>query len=387
MKLTVLTNILTPYRMPLFEAMAEQVDDFSVVLMAQQEENRQWEIEQAPFPVHVLPGLHLRPWGVDVSMHLNYGVGKLLRDLNPDVVVNAGFALANIAAFCYCRRHRKPFIHWAHLSLHDGAQTSFLRRRIRHWLIGQCAGAIGESSHARDAFIHYGADKARILVATMPLDVTGLHSQILSLRHTVEHLALHARFTKPVLLSIGQIIPRKGYQELFAIYERLIMTHPQTSLLIVGDGPDRPRLEAMTRQRGWNQVHFVGFIQARDLPRYFAVSDAFIFHTLYDPFGLVLSEAMAAEVPVVSSIHAMATHDLVEEGITGFRIDPREAELSAQTLRHLFDMSAEQRARLVRAAYQRVLPCDSRSSAEKIVQFLSSFCRPSERRVALTPEA
>ncbi len=387
MKLTILTNILTPYRIPLFEAMAEQVDDFSVVLMAQREENRLWKIGKASFPVHVLPGIHLRPWGADVSVHLNYGVGSLLRDLNPDVVLNAGFALANIAAFSYCKRNSIPFIHWAHLSLRDGAQTSFLRRRIRHWLIGQSDGAIGECSHARDAFIHYGAKKDRVLVATMPLDVTGLHSQVLNHRQTREHLALQTRFTKPVLLSIGQIIPRKGYQELFAIYERVLMTHPETSLLIVGDGADRSRFEALTREKGWKRVFFVGFIQAGDLPAYFAISDAFIFHTLYDPFGLVLSEAMAAEVPVVSSIHAMATHDLVEDGITGFHIDPRQAEASAQTLGHLFDMPAEQRARLVRSAYQRVLPCDSRNSAEKIVQFLNSFCQPDGHRFAVTPEA
>ncbi len=385
MKLTVLTNILTPYRIPLFQAMAEQVDEFSVVLMAQQEENRLWKIEDVPFPVHVLPGLHVRPWGAPVAVHLNCGVTALLRRLAPDIVLNAGFALANIAAYWYCHRTHTPFIHWAHLSLYDGAQTSFIRRRIRHWLIGHCDGAVGESSHARDAFIHYGAPKERVLVATMPLDVTGLHSRVLDLKRTAEHRALQESFSKPVLLSIGQIIPRKGYQELFDIYERLLTTHPHTSLLIVGDGPDRAHFEALAGQKGWTEVHFAGFVQAKELPRYFAISDAFIFHTLYDPFGLVLSEAMAAEVPVVASIHAMATHDLVEDGVTGFRIDPLQTESSAQAIRHLFDMSSQRRTSLIDAAYRRVLPCDSRNSAAKIVQFLASFRGPRERRMEMTP--
>lgn len=385
MKLVVLTNILTPYRIPLFQAMAEQVDEFAVVLMAQQEENRLWKIEDVPFPVHVLPGLHVRPWGAPVAVHLNYGVTALLKQLDPDVVLNAGFALANIAAYWYCQRTRTPFIHWAHLSLYDGAQTSFVRRRIRHWLIGRCDGAVGESTHAREAFIHYGAPKERVLVATMPLDVTGLHNRVIDFKRTPEHRTLRETFSHPVLLSIGQIIPRKGYQELFAMYEQLLLTHPHTSLLIVGDGPDRTHFEDLARQKGWAQVHFVGFVQAKDLPRYFAISDAFIFHTLYDPFGLVLSEAMAAEVPVISSIHAMATHDLVEDGVTGFRIDPLQTESSAQTIRTLFNMTDEQRAGLIDAAYQRVFPCDSRNSAGEIVQFLSSFRNPDDRRMAVTP--
>ena len=374
MKLTVLTNILTPYRIPLYQAMAEQVDEFSVLLMARTEENRKWEIRTAPFPVHVLPGFHVRPGNADVSVHLNYGVISLLRRLKPDVVLNAGFALANIEAFVYCKLYRKRFIHWAHLSLRDGAETSLVRRRLRHWLIVKSDGAIGESSHARDAFIHYGAAPDRVLIATMPLDVSRLHTRVLELRQTAEHRSWRDRLSKPVLLSIGQIIQRKGYQELFAIYERLLATHPDTSLIMVGDGPDRSRFEAQAKQQGWKHVHFIGFVQANDLPKYFAVSDAFIFHTLYDPFGLVLSEAMAAEVPVVSSIHAMATHDLVEDGITGFRIDPRNAESSADTIRRLLDLPAHLRAEMAQAAYHRVLPCDSRSSADKIVRFLESVC-------------
>ena len=145
MKLTVLTNILTPYRISLFQALAEQVDEFSIIVMAAREENRLWEMETAPFPVHVLPGFHIRPWWAAVSTHLNYGVIDLLRSLNPDVVMNAGFALANIAAFFYCKRHQKPFVHWAHLSLDDGAKASFIRRRIRYWLISHSQGAIGEA--------------------------------------------------------------------------------------------------------------------------------------------------------------------------------------------------------------------------------------------------
>ena len=166
-------------------------------------------------------------------------------------------------------------------------------------MIGRSNGAIGESSHARDAFIHYGAASDRVLVATMPLDVTGLHDRVMKSKQTPECRTLQERLSKPVLLSIGQIIQRKGYHELFAIYAQLLATHPKTSLLIAGDGPDRCHFEAITKQKGWQNVHFVGFVQANELPLYFAASDAFIFHTLYDPFGLVLSEAMAAEVPVI----------------------------------------------------------------------------------------
>ncbi|MBX3237147.1 MAG: glycosyltransferase family 1 protein [Nitrospiraceae bacterium] len=387
MKLTILTNILTPYRLPLFEAMRDRVQEFSVLLMAQREENRQWTMGAAPFHVEVLPGFHVRPWNADVAIHCNYGVGSALRRLNPDVVLNAGFAAANISAFGYCKLHRRKFVQWAHLSLQDGAHASAVRRQLRHWLIRYADGSIGESSHAREAFIHYGAPPDRAITATMPLDVVGLRRRVAEARLRRETSDRLAGLSKPVLLSIGQIIPRKGYQELFDLYERLLRTHPTASLLIAGDGRDRARYQEEARRRAWDNVHFAGFVQASDLPAYFAVSDAFIFHTLYDPFGLVLSEAMAAGVPAVSSVHAMATLDLVEDGVTGYRIDPRDPDASAAAVRRLLDLPEQRRTAMIDAAYARVLPCDSRASADRIVEFLQDCCSTQARTVMVSPRA
>lgn len=389
MKLVLLTNILTPYRIPLFKAMAKAVDEFIVVLMVKNEENRQWEIGAPSFPVHILPGFHLRPRGADVSLHLNYGVSTLLRRLNPDAVMNAGFSLANMAAFVYCKRYHKPFIHWAHLSLQDGAHTSFLRRRIRHWLIGRSDGAIGESSHARNAFLHYGLAEDRVLTATMPLDVIQVHDEVLRCRQSAEYRRLRETYRSPILLSIGQIIKRKGYDELFAIYANVLRSAPDLTLLIVGDGVERERLQAEARQRGWNRVHFFGFVQSDCLPQYLALADAFIFHTLYDAFGLVLSEAMAAGLPVISSIHAFATHDLVEEGITGFRIDPRETESSSSTVLRVLSMAKERKVAIGQAAYRRILPCDATPTAANIVQFLRRVVgqAPRRSRASLKPDS
>ena len=92
MNVVVVTNILTPYRVPLFEALAEQCEQFTVLLMAEREENRQWVFGELPFRTEVLPGWHVRPRGAEVSLHLNYGVVRRLRLLNPDIVLSGGFA-------------------------------------------------------------------------------------------------------------------------------------------------------------------------------------------------------------------------------------------------------------------------------------------------------
>jgi glycosyltransferase involved in cell wall biosynthesis len=182
-----------------------------------------------------------------------------------------------------------------------------------------------------------------------------------------------SQYGSPLLLSVGQLIPRKGCLELLAIYEQVIKTRPDVSLLIVGDGPYRGEYERMVKERGWTKVHFAGYVQAQELFRYLAIADAIIFHTLYDPYGLVVVEAMAAEVPVLSSVHAVSTHDLVEEGITGFRIDPIDAEASAFAINALLDMPLDQRQLIVKAAFSRVKSCDVDSSAEKFLGCFRKF--------------
>lgn len=379
MKLAIVTNILTPYRIPLFAAMAGQVDRLTVLLMAEREENRQWELGAIPFAVQMLPGFHIRPRRADVSIHLNYGVIRALRRLNPDVVLSGGFAAANVAAFVYCRLFRKKYVAWTHLTLQDGAESSRIRRWIRHLVIASADGAIAESSVARDAFVHYGAPPCRVLRAVLPLDVSRIHERTDAIRRSPGHQTLRSRYPGVVLLSIGQLISRKGFREMLEIYRRVALVRPDVSLVILGDGPERASLEQMVSDQGIPHVFFEGYVQAEDLPQYLACADLFVFHTLYDAFGLVLSEAMAAELPVVSSVHAAATRDLVTEGVTGFSIDPHDAGASSSTILKLLRLSQEDRHSMGRAGYEHVRAFDAVPSAARIAGFMRSLTEQSDR--------
>ncbi|MFY9268449.1 MAG: glycosyltransferase family 4 protein [Candidatus Manganitrophaceae bacterium] len=385
MKLAVLTNILTPYRIPLFEAMQKRVDDLTVLLMAEREENRQWNLKAHPFKTHLLPGIHVRPPGYPVSMHWNHGVVAALRRFNPDLVLSGGFAPANMAALIYCKRFRKKFVGWGELTQTD-IVGALIRRRVRRWLIGRSDGAIASSSEARDVFIHYGLAKDQVLTAVMPIDVSHFHERAEQFRNSPEYPVLREKYAVrrevgrgrqedrfgPILFSVGRITEMKGYPELFRIYGRILEARPDVSLLIAGDGPDRPAYERVAREKGWSNIHFTGFVQADELPKFLAISDIFVFHTLFDHFGAVLSEAMAAELPVVSSIHAAATRDLVQEGVTGFRINPRNIEISAATILQVLNMQPEERVALGRAGYEQVRRYDIPESADSMIQFLAS---------------
>ncbi len=373
MRLVVITNILAPYRIPLFEALRSQVDDFTVLLMAKTEENRQWTIDQVNFKTESLPGLHCLPGGAEVSVHINYGVIRRLIHLRPDVVLSGGFSLANIAAYTYCKLFGAAYVGWGELTLKDGAEHSGVKRAIRRIMTHGSTGSIASSSAAREAFFHYGARPNTVLTTILPFDVSSLHAAAMDFKASDTGKRLRAQFPGPVVLSIGQLIKRKGYQELLAIYQSALRTNPNIQLLIIGEGPERTTLEEQVKDAGLANVHFIGHVQPADLHRYLGVSDVFIFPTRYDCFGLVLSEAMAAELVVVSSVHAMATQDLVVHGKTGFVIDPSDTHASATVLRNALTLSADARDHIGRAAYERVRQCDPPIAAQSMIEFLQKL--------------
>lgn len=373
MKLVVLTNILTPYRIPLFAELARRVDEFSVLLMSENEENRAWQMSAPSFKTVVLPGKHFRPPGYEVSLHINFGVIQMLRNLNPDIVMSGGFAPANIAAAAYCRLFKKKYLGWGEISTRDRTAKSRMRSLLRRAVLSGAAGCIASSSEARNAFISYGCDPQRVLVAPMPIDVSHFHDRAHEFRNRPDYSTFRQDYSAPILLSVGRMIDAKGYVELFDIYRQILAVRPSASLLLVGDGPQRQKFERAVKEAKLPNVHFVGFVQAADLPKFYAMADVFVFPTLADTFGAVLTEAMAAELPVASSIYAAATHDFVVDGVTGFRIDPNNAKESAETVLKILEMAAEERAAMVDAASRKVKQTDPETSARNMLEFMQGL--------------
>lgn len=386
MKLAIVTNILTPYRVPLFASLAQRLDGCTVLLMAEQEENRQWEIGPVPFGTEILPGWHARPKGAEVSLHFNYGVRRRLRRINPDIVLSGGFAPAHLAAFVYCKRTRTRYVQWGEFTLRDGAQSSRLRRWLRRTMIGGADGCIASSNEAREAFMHYGANDRQILTVPMPIEIERIHDEVTAIKRTAEHDARRRGYPGPILLSVGRLIDAKGCRQLLDLYGRVYEVRPDVSLVFVGDGPDRGAYESLCGARGWQRVHFVGHVEPSSLSRYLALGDLFVFPTLSDTFGAVLSEAMAAELPVLSSIHAAATQDLVQDGLNGWVFDPLQPGLGAARALEFLGASPKQHRTMGQAAYQAVRHTDVVPAADEMVRFLESAAAPYQKGCRNRPE-
>jgi UDP-glucose:(heptosyl)LPS alpha-1,3-glucosyltransferase len=131
-----------------------------------------------------------------------------------------------------------------------------------------------------------------------------------------------------VVLFVGSGFERKGLQYLIQAVEAL---SAPVSVLIVGRGPEKKFRDLRKHQK----IIFCG--PQRDIERYYAASDIFVFPTIYEPFGNVHLEALASGLPVITTKNSGAA-EIIEEGVNGFVVErPEDYHALAEKIRLLLN--------------------------------------------------
>lgn len=247
---------------------------------------------------------------------------------------------------------------------------------------------IAVSKAVGEAILQEGARPERVHVVYNPVDLAaflsgstgndappGEEARIEELRGELG-LPLDAN----VLGIFGRVVPWKGHEEALEAVLPLFREDPRTHLLVVGDAGGDPegeallqRLEAHADTRGVDaQLHLAGY--RSDVEALYRICDV-VLHTSVEPepFGRTVVEAMASSRPVVASPLG-GPAEIVEDGVTGFLVDPRDEELWRERVRTLLGdpelraemgargrevverrFSAERHAREVLGVYTRIL--------------------------------
>jgi glycosyltransferase involved in cell wall biosynthesis len=135
----------------------------------------------------------------------------------------------------------------------------------------------------------------------------------------------------PLFVSAGQLIPRKGIDLLVTAIATYRRRFGPCMLWIIGDGPERDSLVRLAKRLGVeDSVTFLGTVDHATLKGAFEACDAFVFPTFQDLVGRVVVEALTAGAPVIASPMTGAVVAIVQDGVNGIVIDPRDdGELAA----------------------------------------------------------
>lgn len=155
------------------------------------------------------------------------------------------------------------------------------------------------------------------------------------------------------ILCVGRLVPAKGQFLLVKATANLIATGREVHLRLVGDGPDRSRLEDEVKRRHLtSHVMFEGAVNQDRIRDFYAEADVFALASFAEGLPVVLMEAMSMEIPCVTT-HITGVPELIKDG-EGLLVAPADVDGLTQALAYLFDNPSE-RYRIGQAGRQRIL--------------------------------
>jgi glycosyltransferase involved in cell wall biosynthesis len=333
-RVVLLTEIPAPYRIPLFNALADRLD-LTVLFLRERNPDRPYALhaEEFRFDWRVLRGTDVTLGGR--WLVLNVGVLRALRALRPAAVVLGGWNQpAFWTALAWARARGVPVLVWVESTGRD--RRSGRLDPAKRVLLRAAAAFIVPGTASRDYLRRLGVEESRIGLAPNAVDA--------AIFTPVER----RRTAGPCrVLAVGRLAPEKGLDVLLGAAEGLPL-----ELVLAGTGPEEERLRALA---GPN-VRFLGNVSRDELPAVYGDADVLAMPSRSDPWGMVLNEAALAGLPLVSTDAAGAAHELIEDGVNGFRVPADDVEALRDALRRLcededFRRTAGERSRAIAARF------------------------------------
>lgn len=331
-RLALLTEIPAPYRIPLFNALAERVD-LRVLFLRERHPERRYDLhrDELRFEWEVLPGASFT-----VRAHwlvLNVRVARRLR--GADAVVLGGWNQPSfLNALIWCRRRGVPTIVWAESTTMD--RRSGRHEVLKRMLLPRVDAFVVPGAAAQEYLVTLGVPVERITVAANTVD-PGIFG--------------HAERTRAGgacrLIAVARLAHEKGLDVLLEATEGL-----PVEVVIAGTGPEESRL----RELAGPNVTFLGNVERDALPGLYASADVAVVPSRSDPWGMVLNEAALAGLPLISTTAPGGAHELVEPGVNGLLVPPDDAAALRRAIVRVvedepFRRAAGERSRQIAASF------------------------------------
>ena len=311
----------------------------------------------------------LRPLRVRTTFHTLdrwlYNVGVLLSPPECDVIVGV-----DLDGFLWARSRRRPFVVMLKGIIADELRNErgLVRTLLRvqaHWErlnTGRADRVVVPSRYSASvAGEVYGVPPEKLAVVPEPIDLAEWRRRFAR--------ADRRPATRPTVLSVARMYPRKRLADLLEAVRILRARIPRVQVRIVGEGPESVRLRALHRRLGLGDtVVFLGEVQRTALAVEYVSAHCFCLPTVQEGFGIVFAEAMAAGLPVVAC-RAAAVPEIVEDRRTGLLVNPGSPDALATAMETLL-MNEPLRKELGAAGTRRVEAFDVERVAQRFVEIL-----------------
>jgi glycosyltransferase involved in cell wall biosynthesis len=306
-RIALLTEIPAPFRIPLFNALADRADvDLRVLFLSDRDPKRPYPIYDTEFKYdwQVLPGKSVVRGGRWIVVN-----GRVLSELSrfsPDAIVVGGWNQpAFWQALAYAKLRGKRLIGWVESTARDERPGSGGTERAKRTFLAACDAFVVPGTASHEYLRELGVPDRRIYRAPNAVEASFFKSP-------AERPADVSR----TILCVARLDPEKDVGLLIRAAEHM----PDVSLVLAGAGSQSDELRALAGRIAPGRVRFLGFVPREELAALYASAGLFVLPSRSDQWGMVLNEAAAAGLPIVATEAVGAAWDLIDDGVSGARV-------------------------------------------------------------------
>lgn len=320
-----ITNIPSPYRVDFFEGLGEKVVLTVLFEKSKSDERDDSWIQDSfnNFNAIILNGINIR-----TDSSFNFKIKKYLKKAEKYdyIVVSNPLTITGMYCIQYLKKHKLAF----YIETDGGfpKEGNSFKERVKRYFIGSAQGWLSTAKIHEQYYLQYGADKEKIFkypfTSVKAKDV--LEKPVSNSEKIYLRTELGIKQEK-MILSVGQFIHRKGFDFLLKIAANL---NDNIAVVLLGGEATEEYLKII-EEKNLRNVYFPGFINKKDIQKYYRAADIFVLPTREDIWGLVINEAISAGLPVITTDRCIAGTELIVQKKNGFivPVDDEEKFLEA----------------------------------------------------------
>lgn len=316
-----ITNVLSPYRADFFSEWGRYCN-LTVIATQDSAKSRDKKWKPTEFDNYQYIPLHARPFRHDDTslsfklikylLHHGKAFDFIIFGVYTDPTEILGILLCQMKGYSY-------------LISDDGGFYTPNMLEIKRWLLKKSIAYLTTSQLAKNTLEQIGAPSNKITIYPF----SSIRSNQISSpeNRTNEQSLYRKKFNLPdkkMILCVGQFIHRKGIDVLLKSLNDTDFS--DVDIYIVGGSPTE-EYKFIVKERNLKNIHFCAFMLPDELDAYYKAADCFVLPTREDVWGLVINEAMARGLPVITTDRCLAGQEMVKDGLNGYLV-PVEDEVS-----------------------------------------------------------
>lgn len=325
MKVLFVTNVPSPYRVDFFNELGTHCD-LTVFYERRADSNRDRKWKGTGAITYKEKYSASKPIGHNRSLGCD-----LIREIKKcgyDVIIITGYASPSIVlAIMYCRGKKIPYYIES-----DGGfckKDTPLKYLLKRYLFRGAKGFFVSCNEYRNYLLSFKIDPQKIFIYPFTsVRKKNILEHPLSLREKRDLRKQLGLSDGVILIAVGQFIYRKGFDILLKALP--LIKYPIQAFIVGGNITEE--YADLCEKMNLKNVRFVPFLEKEQLFRLYKAADIFVLPTREDIWGLVINEAMACGLPVVSTDKCIAALELIQNGFNGFVVESNNVSALAEAI-------------------------------------------------------